>query len=171
MLEWMTAVFNALTAWCPRFERVPPTHKMIKWSSCQEGTLHGPGLVWYWPLVTEHELVDIRWQSTVTSVQSLTMADGVAVSARVLTLWKVEDPLVAVGENADYTDRAAEVSQSVVVDVLGKTVSEHLKTVEALNFAATIEIRSELVEIGLEVKKSKFTELVVSPAFRIINDG
>jgi len=93
------------------------------------------------------------------------------VSARVLTLWKVEDPLVAVGENADYTDRAAEVSQSVVVDVLGKTVSEHLKTVEALNFAATIEIRSELVEIGLEVKKSKFTELVVSPAFRIINDG
>jgi regulator of protease activity HflC (stomatin/prohibitin superfamily) len=171
MFEWIPAFFDKATAFVPRFEKVPPTFRMIKWPNCGDGTLHGPGCIWYWPLVTDHETVDIRWQSTVTTVQSLTMADGASVSARVLTLWKVIDPLLAVGENADYSDRAAEVSQSVVVDVLGKCMAEHLRTVEALNFATTVEVRRELEEIGLEVKRSKFTELVISPAFRIINDA
>lgn len=171
MLEWIPAFFEKATAWCPRFQKVPPTFRFVKWSNCGEGTVHGPGLVWYWPLVTETEDVDVRWQSTVTHVQSLTMADGCPVSARCLTVWRVDDALTAIGENTDYSDRAAEISQSCVVDVLGKASTEMLRDVMMLNMMVTVAIREELEPMGLEVEKSKFTELVAAPAFRIINDG
>jgi regulator of protease activity HflC (stomatin/prohibitin superfamily) len=171
MLEVLIAVFNVLTAWCPRFTKVPPTHRLVKWSKCGEGTEHGPGLIWYWPLVTETEEVDVRWVPSVTSVQSLTLADGESVSARVLVVWRVVDALHAIGENSDYSERCGDVAQSVVVGVIGKSLVEHLRHTEALNFAVTLEIRGELEKLGLEVDLCKFTELVVSPAFRVINDA
>ena len=170
MVEVITMVWNVLTAWCPRWTKVPPTHRLIKWSKCRPATEHGPGLIWVWPLVTDTEEVDVRWQSTVTAVQSLTMRDGTAVTCRVLAIWKVDDCVEAVGENSDYCDRAAEVSQSVVCDVMGSSTRDHLQTVAALNFAITVAIREELEAIGLEVDSCKFTELVAAPAFRIISD-
>lgn len=144
---------------------------MVKWTKCGEATLHGPGLIWYWDLVTEHELVDMRWRSIIMHVQSVTMTDGTSVSARAMTLWRPSDPLAAVGENEDFPDRVGETSLSCVADVLSGLGREQLKVMGALNATLTLETRAQLDECGVEVKRCKFTELVVSPAFRIINDA
>lgn len=171
MFEWIPAFFEKATAFVPRFNKVPPTHRMVKWSSCGEATLHGPGKIWHWPLITEMEIVDIRYDSCITHVQSITLADGTSVSARAMTLWRPEDVLMCITENRDYADRVAETALSCVVDVLSTVRKEHLQTVVALNFALTQETRTQLAECGVDVKRCKFTELVVSPAFRVINDA
>lgn len=169
MFDWIPELLNRLTAFIPRFHKIPPTYRMVKWSRCRAGTIHGPGLVWFWPLVTEVEEVDVRWQSTVTHTQSLTLKDGTPVSARFLAVWRVSEPLVAVGENTDYSDRAAEVSQSCVVDVLGVSQNEMIQDVSILNMLMTVAVREALGEIGIEVKFCKFTELVIAPAVRLIS--
>lgn len=170
MLEVLTAIFNVLTAWCPRFTKIPPTHRLVKWVKCEGGTVHGPGLIWYWPLVSETEEADVRWVPSVTEVQSITMADGASVSARVVIIWKVIDVLTAVESNSDYSDRATDIAQAVVLDVLGSATSEHLKTQGALAFAVGMEVRQALGKIGLGVDEVKFTELVISPAVRVIRN-
>lgn len=171
MPEWLSSLGHILTAWCPRYERVPPTFRMVKWSRCREATLHGPGLIWFWPLVTEKEDVDVRWKSLVTHVQTITLSDGTTVSARTLTRWKPLDILKVVTSEEDYSDTVAETAQSVLVDVLGSCDASFLKQSKALNVALTLAMQEELSEIGVQVKKCKFTELCMSPAFRIINDG
>ena len=171
MPEWLSSIFHFLTAWCPQFKRVPPPFRLVKWRRCREGTLHGPGVVWYWPLVTEVEEVDIRWKSLVTHVQTVTLSDGVTVSARTLTRWRPCNPLKCVTQEEDFTDTVGETAQSVLVDVLGSCTSDMLKQSKALNVGLTLAMQEEMRDIGVQVKKCKFTELCTSPAFRIINDG
>jgi hypothetical protein len=144
---------------------------MVKWSRCKEATLHGPGCIWFWPLVTEKVDVNIQWKSLVTHVQTITLTDGTTVSARTLTRWKPEDILKVVNSEEDYADTVAETAQSVLVDVLGSCDSTFLKQSAALSVALTLAMQAELREIGVTVQKCKFTELCNSPAFRIINDA
>jgi regulator of protease activity HflC (stomatin/prohibitin superfamily) len=144
---------------------------MVKWSRCQEATLHGPGLIWFWPLVTEKVDVNIQWKSMVTHVQTITLTDGTTVSARTLTRWKPDDVLKVVVSEEDYSDTVAETAQSVLVDVLGSCDATFLKQSSALSVALTLAMQAELREIGVSVQKCKFTELCMSPAFRIINDA
>lgn len=133
--------------------------------------MHGPGIIWYWPLVTEVEHVDIRWKSCVSHVQSITMADGTSVSARAMTLWRPVDVLTAIQENEDYGDRVAETALCAVVDVLNPLTKEFLCQGRVLNQALTEETRTQLAECGIEVKRSKFTELVIARPIRLINDN
>lgn len=171
MPEWLSAIINGLTAWCPRFIKIPPTHRLVKWSNCKPGTLHGPGRIWYWPLVTEIVDVDLRWKSLVTHVQTITLTDGTSVSARTLTRWKPSDALAVVTGEEDYADTVGESAQSVLVDVLSGCDTAMLKQSKALSVALTLSMQEEMRAIGVEVQKCKFTELCNSPAFRIINDG
>lgn len=128
-------------------------------------------MVFHWPLVTEIQEVDIRWKSLVTHVQTITLADGTTVSARTLTRWKPEDVLRCATGEEDYADTVAETAQSVLVDVLGVCDATFLKQSSSLNAALTLAMQEELGEIGVKVQKCKFTELCISPAFRLINDA
>lgn len=170
MPEWLSAVVDAMTSWCPRFAKIPPTFRLVKWSACRKGTLHGPGLVWYWPIITETLAVDVRWKSMTTHVQTVTLLDGVTVSARTLTRWRPDDVLSVAVNEEDYTDTVAETAQSVLVDVLCSCDSTMLKQGAVLNGILTLAMKDELRDIGVEVQKCKFTELCSSPAFRLIND-
>lgn len=170
MLDWIPLFFEKATAIVPRFAKVPPTETLIKWSKCGEATSHGPGLIWYWPLVTEVCQYDNRWQSLVTSVQTITMSDGTTVSARTLTRWRPSDMLSAVNSEADYADTVAETAQATLVDVLSSVDSTFLKQTKALSTALCLDLQNELRPIGIKVQRCTFTELCISPAFRIIND-
>lgn len=171
MLDWIPAFADKITAIVPRFAKVAPTDRMVKWSRCGDATIHGPGLVWYWPLVTEVQQTDIRWQSMVTSVQTVTLSDGTSVSARTLTRWKPADLLTAINSEADYSDTVAETAQAVLVNVLSSVDRSFLQQTKSLSVALTLELQSELRDLGIRVQKSTFTELCISPAFRIINDA
>jgi len=170
MLDWIPVFAEKATAFIPRFAKVAPTDRMVKWSRCGEATVHGPGLVWYWPLVTEVQQNDVRWQSMVTSVQTVTLSDGTSVSARTLTRWKPTDLLSAVNSECDYMDTVAETAQGVLVNVLSSVDRSFLQQAKALSTALCLELQSELRPIGIKVQRCTFTELCVSPAFRIIND-
>ena len=170
MLEILTTIFQTLTAWCPRWKLVPPTERLVKWSNCQEATLHGPGRIWHWPLVTETEVCDIRWKSLLTCVQTVTLKDGTTVSARTLTRWRPSDILLAITHEEDYADTVAETAQSVLVDVLSTCNRDMIKETKSLNVALTLEMQGEMKDIGISIKKCKFTELCIAPAFRLIND-
>lgn len=169
MLNWLATFADSATAWCPRFERVPPTYRMVKWSRCQEATLHGPGIVWYWPLVTEKQDVDVRWKSLVTCVQTVTLADNAAVTARTMTRWRPEDVIKVVSSEEDYEDTVGETATSILVDVLTSCNRDMISQTGALNVALTLAMQEEMREIGIQIQKCKFTELVVTPAFRLIN--
>lgn len=171
MFDWLPMFFDRATSVVPRFYKCPPTERLIKWSRCQDATCHGPGIVWYWPLVTETMPCDIRWQSLVTSVQTVTLSDGASVSARTLTRWRPGDLLTAVESEADYADTVADTAQSVLVSVLGSVDQSFIRSSTALCTALTLDMQAQMREIGIEVKRCTFTELCLSPAFRLINDA
>lgn len=171
MLEWLSAIIQGITAWCPRFERIPPTFRMVKWSFCREATLHGPGIVWYWPLVTEKFDVDIRWKSLMTCAQTVTLSDGVSVTARTMTRWRPADVVSVVSGEEDYSDTVAETACSVLVDVLTSHSKDMIPRTAELNTQLSIRMAVVMAVLGIEIDQCKFTELVVSPTFRVITEG
>lgn len=170
MFDWIPAFFERATAWCPRLVKVPPTHRLVKWSLCQTATLHGPGLIFYWPLVTEVELHDIRAVSTVMYVQSMTLIDGTSVSARGKVVWQPGDLIHAVNVNSDYNDRVAEILLTCIVEFLPTHQRHDLHDVATINEQLTGIVTEKMVKLGIDVEEVSFIELVISPAFRIVND-
>jgi hypothetical protein len=67
-------------------------------------------------------------------------------------------------------DTVAETAQGVLVNVLSSVDRSFLQQAKALSTALCLELQSELRPIGIKVQRCTFTELCVSPAFRIIND-
>lgn len=170
MLNWIPAFFEKATAWCPRMLLIAPTHRLVKWSKCGEPTLRGPGLEWYWPLVTEVEIVDTRWVTSLMYTQSITMSDGTTVSAKALTVWRVSDPVRCESTNQDGADRAGELTMAAVASVLATGTKKDLKKIANLNLSLTEKTRALLSECGIEVQECRFTELVISPAVRLIQE-
>ena len=171
MFDWITQVFDKLLLIVPKMVRVTPTHDMVKWPFCREAVVCGPGIIWYWPLFTEVQLVDIRWQSTLCYLQTITMRDGTTVTARALCIWRVDDPITSVVDNADYADRTAELTQSIVANLLASVTREQLVTVAALNAALSMECRQQMREVGIQVKDCMFTELAVTKTIRLMGQA
>ena len=171
MFDWISQFFDKLLLVIPKMVRVTPTHDLVKWPFCREAVVYGSGIIWYWPLFTEVQLVDIRWQSTLCYLQTITMRDGTTITARALCIWRVDDPATAVVENADYGDRTSELTQSIVANLLASVSKQQLITVTALNAALTLDAKQQMREVGIEVRDCMFTELAVTKTIRLMGQA
>lgn len=168
MFDWIAQFFDKILLVVPKMIRVTPTHDLVKWPFCREAIVCGPGIIWYWPLFSEVQLVDIRWQSTLCYLQTITMRDGTTITARALCIWRVDDPATAVVENADYGDRTSELTQSIVANLLASVGKDQLITVAALNATLSMDCKQQMREVGIEVKECMFTELAVTKTIRLM---
>jgi hypothetical protein len=159
-----------VTSVVPRVVKVRDIESLVIWNWRGRARLHGAGLRLVWPVVMSSELVDLRWRSTLTYVQTLTTADGHSVSARALLIWRPEDVLLMIQKSADYGDRTAEVTQSCVQSVLSRLTIGDLRGDVANKHLVTRTSRAMGV-IGIEVHSCRLVELVSSPALRLINDA
>jgi regulator of protease activity HflC (stomatin/prohibitin superfamily) len=169
-MEWIVNFLDAIISVFPRLVKVRDIETIVIWDWRGRMRAAGPGLHIVWPLVASYEIVDMRWRTAITFVQTVTLADGASVSARTMLLWRPRDAFAMVAQSTDGEERTAEVSQTMVTQVLHQQQTAGLRELAGLNTQLTELAKAELNQCGIEIKYCRFTELTLSRAYRLIND-
>ena len=171
MFDWLSQFLNGITSIFPRLVKVCCTERMVLFQPSGRIEERSPGLHVCWPVIQEYQVIDIRWKSALSYVQTLTLADGNQLTLRTLTVWRPEDVICMIQSSEDYEDRVSEMALSVVVDCLAGATVADLQDTQQINAELTEEISDRLLRVGVEVDSCKLTECVRCRSVRLINDN
>lgn len=155
-LSWLSETMNALRSFFPRREIVRNTHKGVKWSLWRRPREVKPGVRWYWPLITDMEVIPTARQTLGLAVQNLTTKDGKTVVVGGVVVYSIRDVLLAIGEkNYDVDDTVAEISRAAIVTVVSKWNLQDPGNIET---ELTKECRRRLRQFGVSVHRAALAE-------------
>ena len=89
-LGWISAVAEWFGQFVPRWVVVPTTHGAVKFVRGSRVVLLGPGLHFYWPLVTIFVLHPVAEQTTDLAAQTITTGDGRPALVRAVIAYEIE---------------------------------------------------------------------------------
>jgi len=170
MFDWLSEIIQAIISIIPRLLIVRATHNGIKWKRGHTASALAPGLHWYWPLVTEVELVVVARQTLNTPSQALLTADGKPVTVGGVVIYKINNAVLAYGEkNWDVDSTINDITQAAIVRVVSKwPLSYSLEQLcDAVEKELTEECRRELRPFGLRVYRAAFTDFTTSKMLKL----
>ena len=103
-LGWISAVAEWFGQFVPRWVVVPTTHGAVKFVRGSRVVLLGPGLHFYWPLVTIFVLHPVAEQTTDLAAQTITTGDGRPALVRAVIAYEIENLETLIARNFDPDD-------------------------------------------------------------------
>lgn len=116
----------------------------------------GPGLHWWWPLVTEMEIHPVVRQVKSLPSQQLQTRDGETVVVDAVMVYDIVDLHTFLVDNYDADDSLEEVPQEAVMNVVMEMTLEQLRDPEkraATSKRLTSEAKKSLRGFGVNVQK------------------
>jgi regulator of protease activity HflC (stomatin/prohibitin superfamily) len=166
--EWLSQIFDALLSFFPRREIVRNTHGGVRWSLWRKPREIKPGVRFYWPLITDIEIIPTARQPHNASSQSLVTSDGEPVSIAVSIACRINDVLLAIGArnyDIDLTinERARIAAANIVLgteykDLFAEDVADRL----------TRECRKQLKKYGVFVESASLTDFTTCRPLNLI---
>ena len=119
MMTWLNDIILALLEFVPRRIIVRSTHRGVKWRAWRVPVEMKPGFRWYWPLLSDVEIIPVARQTLNTSTQALMTKDGKQVVAGGVVVYSIQDIVKAIGErNYDVDETVNDISQAAIVEVV-----------------------------------------------------
>jgi regulator of protease activity HflC (stomatin/prohibitin superfamily) len=154
---WLGQIFEALLQFFPRRVIVRATESGVRWSLWREPKEIKPGVRFYWPLITDIEIIITARQTLNTPSQSLMTKDLKTVVAGGVVIYKINDVVQAIGkQNWNPDDTARDITQAAIVDVISKwDCEELLKNISSkVEEQLTTVCRKQLRQYGLYVSRA-----------------
>jgi regulator of protease activity HflC (stomatin/prohibitin superfamily) len=144
---WLGTLAETLMKFFPHLRIIKSTQGGVKWRKGEEITVLGPGLHWYWPLITVIEVVTTVRDTIDLNGQTLVTKDGKAMLVSGMVMYSVSDVEKLLTSAPDYTSTICDVCMNCMHDVFIKYEWE--------------QIREGLLDgtIGKELKKAASEEL------------
>lgn len=155
--SWLGQIFEAMLQFVPRRIIIRATEGGVRWSLWKEPKEMRPGIRFYWPLITDIEVIIVARQSFNTPREPLQTRDGVEVVAGGVVVYNINDVVQAVGKlNWSPEDTAQDIVQAVLADVV--TSHEHDYLLANLSGEVEDEItakcRKQLRKYGVYVERA-----------------
>ncbi len=177
-MGWLVTFIDRLFIWVPRCILVRLTHGGVKW----RGSLwsHGlevielkPGLFWYWPLVTDYQLVVVARQPVDLPTMSLLTCDGKSIVISASVIFRVNNVILAIAErNWDADATTVDITQNVIFDAVRIRTLENLRQESnSLKQDLTETAKNELKKFGIHVERVLLKDFDVSKTYRILGDA
>jgi len=172
---WLGDVFRFLLSLVPRIEIVRATHAGVKFKRGRDVVYLGPdngiafpiikwvlcfpvpwlrrtGLHFYWPLVTEVEVVPIKRQTKDLDPQYLTTADNRIVGVCGILVYEVDDVVKLLTECYDYDETIRDHAVAAIKQVVCEYDAEFLQNSE-VDEELTKQLREMLEQFGVATIK------------------
>jgi regulator of protease activity HflC (stomatin/prohibitin superfamily) len=173
-LGWLGDIVQAILMLFPRLLIVRTTHEAVKWVRGSKvvlmkhdngmirifpllvGRVRRTGLHFYWPLVTEHEIVPIKRQTTNLDPQYLETRDGQMVGVSGVFIYEVVDTVALLTECYDYEDTIKDLAlasiKKIIVDNDYAVIRQKPHEIDK---KLTLQLRNDLKRFG--IKTVRFT--------------
>ncbi|KKN42484.1 hypothetical protein LCGC14_0712940 [marine sediment metagenome] len=169
---WLGQLIEWFGRFVPRLRIVNTTLGAVKFVHGRTPKALGPGLHWYWPLVTEFSAYPTARQANALPPQTLMTSDGRSVAVSALIVYKVEDIELLVAHTFDPDNTVEDIAQGAVHDVLSQQTWEQLFTGgRPLYTALRQEAQKGLSPFGVKVLRVSLIDLVPCRTIRLMQSG
>jgi regulator of protease activity HflC (stomatin/prohibitin superfamily) len=168
--SWLSQIFEAVLSFVPRRVIVRATHRGVKWRMFKGPRELKPGVRWYWPLITEIEVIVVARQTLNTAQQSLLTADGKEIVVGGVAVYSINDVVKAIGErNYDVDDTVNDIIQAAIVEVLTAwNLEDLIGCMPDLERDLTKVCRRQLRQYGVYVHRAALTDFSTCPSMNIM---
>lgn len=161
VLGWIGQIFEWILSIFPRIVIVRSTSRAVCFSRGKYPILWKPGLHWYIPLISEYEEHEVVRQTKTLPKQLLTTTDGVIIGINGLVIYTISDILTLFTETSDWSDVIRDHSIEIISNIISNSSSEKLRTQYfELKEEILTELKADLKEYGVEIKRVSFTNFV-----------
>jgi regulator of protease activity HflC (stomatin/prohibitin superfamily) len=168
---WIGWIAEWLGSFVPRLKIVRSTHAGVKFRHGRKAISLPPGLHFYWPLVTEVEIIPVARQTHNLPSQCLLTQDGQQVVVGAVVVYSITNIVDALSKNWDVNDTINDITMVAITSVVSKRTLTDLKdNLDGdVQKHLTAETRKKLKRYGVKVFKTALTDF--STAFVIKNVG
>jgi len=168
---WLGDIIQWFGRWIPHLAIIRSTHAGVKFRHGKKAVAMPPGLCFYWPLVTEIEIMPVARCTHNLPTQALMTKDGRKVVVSGVVVYKIKDIVAALARNWDVNDTINDITMCAITDVITKhdfkDIMEHITS--EIQMKLTKETRHKLRAYGVQVFRTALTDF--STALVIKNIG
>lgn len=173
MFELLGSLSDWVLQFFPRLLVIRSTHRVVKFVRGSKLVLAGPGLCWYWPLVTEISMMAVARRTINLPTQRLVTRDGVRVMVSAYVVFSVNDPIKAIGRTWDFDEAIADVSAGAIASIVSRRVFQVTKDTLAGTTADQLKeaCKTELQKYGVLVHRCQFTDFCEAEVIALSHSG
>lgn len=168
---WIGQLVGWIGAWIPRLEIVPTTHGAVKFRRGDEVVALGPGLHFWWPLITEFRKYPTAIQTVDLRPQKLTTKDDQTVLVGALIAYTITDIAAGLAHTWDLEETLRDGALRAVTRVVLGLTWEELKQ-EARKGTLDTKLRREaqkaLTQYGAEVSEMSLTDITRTKVYSLV---
>lgn len=168
MLSWFSDMMNTFGNIFPRVVLVQQTHRAVKFSGSKAKEL-GPGIHWWWPLVSQIEEIPVARQTVNLPSQSLVTLDDVTIVVSGVVVYSIRSAIDAIVKNYDHEDTLKDVAMCSIAKVISGVTWKELREQQRggkLQERLTKAVRQSLRPFGFRVSRTALTDIVPCKVYR-----
>jgi len=162
-----------MVCWIPRLGLCRATHGGVKFIRGAKVKRIYPGLYFWWPLITEVEVIPTARQSINLPPQTLVTKDGKSILISVVYTVEITDPVKAIGRSWDTTDTMTDLGTSAAIQVVTRRTFAELKENLAGDVCDELAVEAQklLKPYGVKIMQGRLSDFAECRVFRLIGNG
>lgn len=170
---WLGQLAEWVGAFIPRIKIVRSTHAGVRFRHGKEAEEIKPGIIVYWPIVTEVDIIPVARQTNNLPSQSLLTKDGKTVVVGGVVVYAIQDIVACIGRSWDVTETINDITMVAITEVITSNTLDYLQqnlTKEVL-LQLTRETRRRLRPYGVKVYRTALTDFSTCMVIKNIGGG
>lgn len=159
---WLSSIFNGLLSFIPRPLIIRATHGGVKWRYGYKVIELKPGWRWFWPLVSEVDLIVVARQThKIAKPQSIETQDGITLAVGTTLIYSINDVVKAIGQrNWDVDSTINDITEAAVAHVIAGLSYEQIQQTRTTDVEAEITetCRRKLSKFGVLAQETIITD-------------
>ena len=170
---WIGAIADWIGRFVPRFIIVRSTHAGVKFRHGRTPIALRPGLRFYWPLVTEAEVIPVTRQTHTLPTQALLTSDGRRVVVSGIVVYRIKDIVATLARNWDISDTLNDLTMVAITHVVTTHTLDYLLAHlnDEVQEKLTKVTRKKLHAYGVSVYWTALTEFAECMVVKCVADS
>jgi regulator of protease activity HflC (stomatin/prohibitin superfamily) len=170
---WLGHLAEWFGMFIPRIKIVRSTHAGVRFRHGKTPREIKPGIIVYWPIVTEVDIIPVARQTHNLPSQSLLTKDGKTVVVGGVVVYSIIDIVACMSRNWDITETINDITMVAIAKVITSHSLQYLQenlTGDIL-LQLTRETRRRLRPFGVKVYKTALTDFSTCMVIKNIGGG
>lgn len=170
-MEWLNNLVRSFREFFPAWRIVRSTHAGVRFRRGKHVVPVGPGIVVYWPVITEIKTLPVVRQTTELAPQVLSTADGVEVAVSAVIVYRISDVVNAITQTWDIYQTIDDVAQTALAYLINSTnLTDLLSNRDDWEQWLQEKTQERLSSFGIGVETCRIINLARTFTIRLIGD-
>jgi len=175
LLGWLGDFIEWIISFVPKYVIIRCNEKMIKFPASKNAIEKGPGIYWYWPIVTEVYRIFTARHTLEVEYMTLETLDELPIVIGLVMTVHITNATKYIVENVDAEDGIVEVASGTLRDIVMENDWNSLVHAaddgKRLNQKLTRRLGESLKKFGIKVESARPTDQVrVRAAYRFFGN-